>query len=97
MMATCATASVQKPPAPKNKGMPCNSQVASCTARTARRGVAPIREPACPALEDPSVLVNLLDPARIGVPLSEELQLHPEQSTDALVVHHPEAKYFNAT
>jgi 5-methyltetrahydrofolate--homocysteine methyltransferase len=41
--------------------------------------------------------VRLLEPGRIGVTLSEELQLHPEQSTDALVVHHPEAKYFNAT
>ena len=37
-----------------------------------------------------------LDADRIGVALSEELQLHPEQSTDALVVHHPEAIYFNA-
>ena len=36
-------------------------------------------------------------PERIGVTLSEEFQLHPEQSTDAIVVHHPEAKYFNAT
>ena len=36
------------------------------------------------------------EPERIGVELSEEFQLHPEQSTDALVVHHPEAKYFNA-
>jgi 5-methyltetrahydrofolate--homocysteine methyltransferase len=53
--------------------------------------------PACPDLEDRAVLVELLDPARIGVTLSEELQLHPEQSTDAMVVHHPEAKYFNAT
>jgi len=53
--------------------------------------------PACPDLADRAVLVGLLDPARIGVTLSEELQLHPEQSTDALVVHHPEAKYFNAT
>ncbi len=53
--------------------------------------------PACPDLEDRAVLVNLLDPSRIGVTLSDELQLHPEQSTDALVVHHPEAKYFNAT
>jgi len=52
--------------------------------------------PACPDLEDRAVLVGLLDPSRIGVTLSEELQLHPEQSTDALVVHHPEAKYFNA-
>jgi 5-methyltetrahydrofolate--homocysteine methyltransferase len=52
--------------------------------------------PACPNLEDRRVLVGLLDPSRIGVELSEELQLHPEQSTDAIVVHHPEAKYFNA-
>jgi 5-methyltetrahydrofolate--homocysteine methyltransferase len=53
--------------------------------------------PACPDLEDRVTLVALLEPGRIGVELSEELQLHPEQSTDALVVHHPEAKYFNAT
>jgi len=52
--------------------------------------------PACPDLEDRAKLVELLRPERIGVTLSEELQLHPEQSTDALVVHHPEAKYFNA-
>ncbi|MFC7623916.1 methionine synthase [Microlunatus sp. GCM10028923] len=52
--------------------------------------------PACPDLEDRAKLVDLLKPERIGVELSEELQLHPEQSTDALVVHHPEAKYFNA-
>ncbi len=51
--------------------------------------------PACPNLEDRVKMVELLDPSRIGVELSEELQLHPEQSTDALVVHHPEAKYFN--
>jgi 5-methyltetrahydrofolate--homocysteine methyltransferase len=53
--------------------------------------------PACPNLEDRATLVRLLDPSRIGVELSEELQLHPEQSTDAFVVHHPEAKYFNAS
>ena len=53
--------------------------------------------PACPDLEDRAGLVRLLRPERIGVTLSEELQLHPEQSTDALVLHHPEAKYFNAT
>ena len=41
-------------------------------------------------------LCDLLRPERIGVELSEEFQLHPEQSTDALIVHHPEAKYFNA-
>jgi 5-methyltetrahydrofolate--homocysteine methyltransferase len=41
--------------------------------------------------------VEWLGAGRIGVELSEELQLHPEQSTDAIIVHHPEAKYFNAT
>jgi 5-methyltetrahydrofolate--homocysteine methyltransferase len=52
--------------------------------------------PACPDLEYRRDMVRLLDAARIGVALSEELQLHPEQSTDAIVVHHPEAIYFNA-
>jgi 5-methyltetrahydrofolate--homocysteine methyltransferase len=52
--------------------------------------------PACPELEDRRKLVTLLRPERLGVQLSEELQLHPEQSTDAMIVHHPEAKYFNA-
>ncbi len=52
--------------------------------------------PACPDLDDRAKLVTLLRPERIGVELSEELQLHPEQSTDAIVVHHQEAKYFNA-
>jgi 5-methyltetrahydrofolate--homocysteine methyltransferase len=51
---------------------------------------------ACPNLEDRTKIVELLQPGRIGVVLSEELQLHPEQSTDAMVAHHPEAKYFNA-
>jgi 5-methyltetrahydrofolate--homocysteine methyltransferase len=50
---------------------------------------------ACPDLEDQLKLVDLLHPERIGVSVSEEFQLHPEQSTSALVVHHPEAKYFN--
>lgn len=52
--------------------------------------------PACPSLEDQVQLCELLDPERIGVELSEEFQLHPEQSTSAIIVHHPEAKYFNA-
>lgn len=51
--------------------------------------------PACPNLEDRIKLVQLLRPNRIGVELSEELQLHPEQSTDAMILHHPEAKYFS--
>ncbi|MFJ6835097.1 methionine synthase [Streptomyces sp. NPDC091209] len=51
---------------------------------------------ACPNLEDRAKIAELLEPERIGVHLSEEFQLHPEQSTDAIVIHHPEAKYFNA-
>ncbi|WUD76261.1 methionine synthase [Streptomyces sp. NBC_00510] len=51
---------------------------------------------ACPDLEDRAKIAQLLEPERIGVRLSEEFQLHPEQSTDAIVIHHPEAKYFNA-
>jgi 5-methyltetrahydrofolate--homocysteine methyltransferase len=52
--------------------------------------------PACPDLEDRAKVMRLLAPERIGVELSEEFQLAPEQSTDALIVHHPEAKYFSA-
>ena len=52
--------------------------------------------PACPDLEEQTKLFELLRPERIGVELSEEFQLHPEQSTSAIIVHHPEAKYFNA-
>ncbi len=51
--------------------------------------------PACPNLEDQSFLFQLLQPERIGIALTEEFQLVPEQSTSAIVVHHPEAKYFN--
>ncbi|UUU45003.1 methionine synthase [Streptomyces sp. NBC_00162] len=52
--------------------------------------------PACPDLEDRAKIADLLRPERIGVHLSEEFQLHPEQSTDAIVIHHPAATYFNA-
>jgi len=52
--------------------------------------------PACPDLEDRAKIAGLLRPERIGVHLSEEFQLHPEQSTDAIVIHHPQASYFNA-
>jgi 5-methyltetrahydrofolate--homocysteine methyltransferase len=52
--------------------------------------------PACPNLEQQVALCELLQIDRIGVSLSEEFQLHPEQSTSAIIVHHPEAKYFNA-
>ena len=51
--------------------------------------------PACPRLEDQEKLFSLIDPGRIDVSLTEEFQLEPEQSTSAIIVHHPEAKYFS--
>jgi 5-methyltetrahydrofolate--homocysteine methyltransferase len=51
--------------------------------------------PACPNLEDQVKLFELLDPSRIDVELTEEFQLEPEQSTSAIVIHHPEARYFS--
>ena len=50
--------------------------------------------PACPNLEDNAKVVELLDAGRIGVSVSEGFQLHPEQTTDAIICHHPQAKYF---
>ncbi|MGH7043372.1 MAG: methionine synthase, partial [Acetobacteraceae bacterium] len=51
--------------------------------------------PACPRLEDQAAILGLLDAGRIGVALSDEYQLHPEQSTSALVILNPGAKYFS--
>jgi 5-methyltetrahydrofolate--homocysteine methyltransferase len=51
--------------------------------------------PACPNLEDQQQLFELLQPEEIGVELTEEFMLVPEQSTSAIICHHPEAKYFN--
>ncbi len=51
--------------------------------------------PACPNLEDQAKLFELIDPSRIEVELTEEFQLDPEQSTSAIIVHHPDAKYFS--
>jgi 5-methyltetrahydrofolate--homocysteine methyltransferase len=51
--------------------------------------------PACPEMEDRRKIMQLLKPERVGIELSEELMLNPEQSTDAFVFHHPEAKYFS--
>ena len=51
---------------------------------------------ACPAFEDQTKVAQLLDWGRIGVELSEEFMLQPEQSTSAIIAHHPEAKYFAA-
>jgi 5-methyltetrahydrofolate--homocysteine methyltransferase len=52
--------------------------------------------PACPDLDQQPDLAMLLKIERIGVEVSEEMQLHPEQSTSAIIFHHPEATYFNA-
>ncbi|HQX57081.1 MAG TPA: methionine synthase, partial [Pyrinomonadaceae bacterium] len=51
--------------------------------------------PACPDIEDQAKLFQLIPAKEIGVELSEEFQMHPEQSTSAIILHHPEAKYFN--
>ena len=53
--------------------------------------------PACPNLEDQAGLFQLIEPERVGITLSEQFQLEPEQSTTAIVLHHPAAKYFNVT
>ena len=52
--------------------------------------------PACPDLEDHAKIWPLLQPGDIGIELTEEWQLDPEQSTSALICHHPDARYFNA-
>ena len=51
--------------------------------------------PACPDLEHQALLAEMLDWKRIGIDLSEGFQLDPEQSTSAIVVHHPEAEYLS--
>ncbi len=51
--------------------------------------------PACPNLEDQTHFFSLLEPQRVGIELSEEFMLEPEQSTSALIVHHPQARYFD--
>jgi 5-methyltetrahydrofolate--homocysteine methyltransferase len=52
--------------------------------------------PACPDLSDNAKVAELLEASRIGVVVSEGFQLHPEQSTDAIICHHPRSKYFIA-
>ncbi|MFH0985167.1 MAG: methionine synthase [Candidatus Omnitrophota bacterium] len=51
--------------------------------------------PACPNLEDQTKLFQLLPAEKIGITLSETFQMAPEQSTSAIIVHHPQAKYFS--
>jgi 5-methyltetrahydrofolate--homocysteine methyltransferase len=78
-------------------GTETSSDVSEVLAHQAYRGSRySFGYPACPDLEDREKIVELLKPDRIGVTLSEGFQLVPEQATDAIVVHHPEAKYFNA-
>jgi 5-methyltetrahydrofolate--homocysteine methyltransferase len=50
--------------------------------------------PACPNMADQEILLDLLGAQKIGIQMSDEFQLWPEQSTSALVCHHPGAKYF---
>ena len=52
--------------------------------------------PACPELTDNEKVVELLGGDRIGVTVSEGFQMEPEQTTDAIICHHPAAKYFVA-
>ncbi|GAA2287978.1 hypothetical protein GCM10010145_68220 [Streptomyces ruber] len=56
----------------------------------------PLGHGACPDLEARAKTADLLRPERIGIHLSQQFQLHPEQFTDATVIHHPDAKYFDA-
>ena len=51
--------------------------------------------PACPTMSDQRIILDLLEADRIGLVMGDEDQLHPEQSTSAIVVHHPQAKYFS--
>jgi 5-methyltetrahydrofolate--homocysteine methyltransferase len=51
--------------------------------------------PACPNLEDQTQIFAILQPERIGLELTEEFMLEPEQSTSALILHHPQARYFD--
>jgi len=51
--------------------------------------------PACPNLEDQRPLLDILEADRLGIVMADEQQMHPEESTSAIVCHHPEAKYFS--
>jgi len=51
--------------------------------------------PACPDLEQSRIIFDLLKPEEFGIELSETFQIHPEQSTTALVVHHRDASYYS--
>ncbi len=50
--------------------------------------------PSCPDVGQHTLVWKLLGPEKIGMTLTESGQIVPEQSTAAIVVHHPEAEYF---
>jgi 5-methyltetrahydrofolate--homocysteine methyltransferase len=54
--------------------------------------------PACPDLEDNATVAELLEAGRLGIAVNEETgwQYQPEQTTSAIICHHPRAKYFVA-
>ena len=81
---------------PGRAPVPSSAELADAFALKYRGARFSLGYGACPDLADRAKVAHLLQPERIGVVLSEEFQLHPEQSTDAFIIHHPEAKYFNA-
>ena len=102
----CRCSSPRRWPSSGTRGSARSSASAPTTTRRPGRDPAPglprlallLRLPGLPGPGGPGQAGRAAATrTRIGVELSEELQLHPEQSTDAIVVHHPEAKYFNAT
>ena len=64
----------------------------SCSRGTTAAAGTRFGYPACPNLEDQAPLFTLIDPTRVGITLSEQFQLEPEQSTTAIVVHHPDGE-----
>jgi len=71
---------------------PTTRELFSCRYQGARYSFG---YPACPDLEDETKLFQLLNPQRIGCDLTENFFITPEQSTSALITHHPQARYFN--
>jgi len=50
--------------------------------------------PACPDLSMQKILFDIINPGEIGIELTENFEMTPEQSTTAIIIHHPDAKYF---
>ena len=70
----------------------------ACSASSSAAGATSWGYPACPDLEDNAKVAELLDAARSGIEVSEDTgwQYQPEQTTSAIICHHPQAKYFVA-